>query len=281
MITRRAAGRRVLPRRASVRPVGPGRGVLRAKTAGEIEAMAAAGQLVVAVHRQLVPLLVEGVSTAEIDAAAAEVISASGATSSFLGHHGFPKHICTSVNEEIIHGIPGERRLESGDVISIDVGVVLDRFHGDAAWTYPVGDVGEDVQRLLSGTERALAAAVDAARPGELLSSIGRAVEREADVLSLGVLPDYGGHGIGRTMWEEPHVPNIGAGADPIELFAGMTLAVEPMLTLGHPAYVVESDGWTVRTLDRSYAAHFEHDIAVTAEGAPRILTTGLGNVLH
>ncbi len=243
--------------------------------------MDAAGQLVVAVHRQLVPLLVEGVSTDELDAVAARAIAAAGATSSFLGHHGFPKHICTSVNEVIIHGIPGDRRLAPGDVISIDVGVVLDGFHGDAAWTYPVGEVSAEVGRLLSGTERALVRAVDAARAGEPLASIGRAVEREAAVSRLGVVRDYGGHGIGRTMWEEPHVPNIGTSADPIELFAGLTLAVEPMLTLGDPAYVTEDDGWTIRTADRSFAAHFEHDIAVTAEGEPHILTRSLGNVLH
>lgn len=243
--------------------------------------MVAAGYLVVEVHRHLVPLLVEGVSTDELDAVAAGVISTAGATSSFLGHHGFPKHICTSVNEVIIHGIPGERRLMPGDIVSIDVGVVLDGFHGDAAWTYPVGEVAEDVQRLLSGTGRALAEAMDAARAGQPLSSIGHAVERVAGVHGLGVVRDYGGHGIGRTMWEEPHVPNIGSSADPIELFAGLTLAVEPMLTLGDPAYIEEADGWTIRTVDRSFAAHFEHDIAVTEEGAPHILTAGLGNVLH
>lgn len=243
--------------------------------------MAAAGELVVRVHSHLARLLAVGVSTAELDREAARMIETEGAVSSFLGHQGFPCSICTSVNEEIIHGIPGERRLVSGDVLSIDVGVVLDGFHGDAAWTYPVGQVGEDVRRLLAGTEDALNAAVAAAVADQPLSAIGRAVESVAATHRLGVVRDYGGHGIGRAMWEEPHVPNIASSADPVDLFAGLTLAVEPMLTLGNPAYLVEADGWTVRTVDRSPAAHFEHDLVVTADGVPKIFTAGLANMLH
>ncbi len=280
-MTRRGLERRSLPRRVSRQPVGPGRGVLRAKTAGEIEAMAAAGELVVDVHERLVSLLVAGVSTGELDAAAAEVIRQAGAVSSFLGHQGFPRSICTSVNEEIVHGIPSERRLTAGDVISIDVGVILDRYHGDAAWTYPVGSVSRDVQRLLDGTEDALNAAVAVAMAGQPLSTIGRAVEAAAAAHQLGVVDDYGGHGIGQTMWEEPHVPNIAARAGPIDLFPGLTLAVEPMLSLGNPAYLVEGDGWTIRTVDGSFAAHFEHDLVVMPDGEPRVFTAGLANVLH
>ncbi len=280
-MSRRSATRRALPRRNSYKPVGPGRGLLRPKTAGEIEAMAAAGDLVVRVHEQLVPLIVSGVTTAELDAAAARFIASQGATSSFFGHQGFPKTIITSVNEVIIHGIPGDRVLAVGDIISVDVGVILDGFHGDAAWTYPVGAIADDARRLLSGTEQALAEAVAAARAGESLSAIGRAVERVAAAHGLGVMRDYGGHGIGRSMWEEPHVPNIASSADSLELVANLTLAVEPMLTLGAPAYVVEADGWTIRTADRSFAAHFEHDIVVMPNGAPTVLTEGLANVLH
>ena len=243
--------------------------------------MAAAGDLVVRVHECLVPLIVNGVTTAELDAAAAWFIASRGATSSFLGHQGFPKTIITSVNEVISHGIPSERILADGDIISVDVGVILDGFHGDAAWTYPVGAIADDVRRLLTGTEQALVEAVDAARNSAMLGSIGRAVERVAAAHGLGVMRDYGGHGIGRSMWEEPHVPNIGSSADPVALVANLTLAVEPMLTLGAPAYVVEADGWTIRTVDRSYAAHFEHDLVVMPEGAPWVLTAGLANVLH
>lgn len=243
--------------------------------------MALAGDLVVAVHRRLAPLVLAGITTEELDAEATRFIAESGAVSSFLGHQGFPKSICTSVNEVIIHGIPGGQVLAGGDVISIDVGVILDGFNGDAAWTYPVGEIPEDVWRLLQGTEAALDDAVDAARLPAALSAIGRAVQRTAVVHGLGVVRDYGGHGIGRTMWEEPHVPNIAESADPIDLFPNLTLAIEPMLTLGAPGYVVESDGWTVRTVDRSFAAHFEHDVVVLPEGPPRVLTAALANVLH
>lgn len=243
--------------------------------------MVSAGELVVRVHEGLVGLLGPGITTGELDAAAAHLISEAGAASSFLGHQGFPRSICTSVNEEIIHGIPGGRQLAHGDVISIDVGVILDGYHGDAAWTYPVGEVDAEARRLLTGTEEALRAAVSAAVAGQRLAAIGHAVESVAAIHGLGVMPDYGGHGIGQSMWEEPHVPNIAARADPVDLFAGLTLAVEPMLTLGNPAYLIEADGWTIRTVDRSLAAHFEHDLVVTAEGEPHVLTAGLANVLH
>lgn len=280
-MTRRTAVRRAAPRRASTRSVGPGRAVLRPKTAGEIEAMTRAGALVVAVHRTIAPLIRAGVTTADLDLAAAAVIREAGATSSFLGHHGFPRSICTSVNDVVIHGIPGDLPLREGDVISVDVGVVLDGFHGDAAWTYPVGSIDPAARHLLTVTEQALDAAVAAATGGAMVSAIGAAVERVAALGSLGVMPDYGGHGIGRSMWEEPHVPNLASAAEAIRLEPGMTLAIEPMLTLGDPAYVVEADGWTIRTRDRSLAAHFEHDVVVTADGAPVVMTAGLANVLH
>lgn len=280
-MSRRNAIRRTLPRRASLRPVGPGRGLLRPKSDAEVELMALAGEFVVGVHRRLAPLVLAGITTAELDAEAERFIAESGAVSSFLGHQGFPKSICTSVNEVIIHGIPGDQMLGDGDVISIDVGVILDGFHGDAAWTYPVGEIPDDVRRLLRGTEAALDAAVNAAQLPTGLSAIGRAVERTAGVHGLGIVRDYGGHGIGRAMWEEPHVPNNAESADPIDLFPNLTLAIEPMFTLGAPAYVIEADGWTVRTVDRSFAAHFEHDVVVQPEGPPRVLTAALANVLH
>lgn len=243
--------------------------------------MTRSGELVVAVHRAIAPLIRAGVTTSDLDEAAAAVIREVGATSSFLGHHGFPRSICTSVNEVIIHGIPGDLTLRDGDVISVDVGVILDGFHGDAAWTYPVGEIDAAARHLLSVTERALDAAVAAATAGAMVSAIGAAVELVAAVGSVGVTPDYGGHGIGRTMWEPPHVPNLASAAEPVQLKAGITLAIEPMLTLGDPGYVVEADGWTIRTRDRSLAAHFEHDIVVTADGPPIVMTAGLADVLH
>ncbi len=254
--------------------------MLRAKTAGEIEAMAAAGSLVVAVHDAIARGLSAGVSTLELDAIAGGVIADAGATSSFLGHHGFPRTICTSVNDVIIHGIPSEIRLRDGDVISIDVGVVLDGWHGDAAWTYPVGTIDATARNLLDGTEAALIAAIQACQAGDTLPAIGRAVEQVAADHGLGVVADYGGHGIGRSMWEEPHVPNIADRAEPIGMIGGMTLAIEPMLTAGDPAWTEDADGWTIRTRDGSLAAHFEHDIVVMPDGEARVLTTGLGGAL-
>ncbi|HEV2526845.1 MAG TPA: type I methionyl aminopeptidase [Thermomicrobiales bacterium] len=259
--------------------------MLRAKTAGEIEAMAAAGALVVAVHDAIVAAIAPGVSTDELDAIAGGIIADAGATSSFLGHHGFPKTICTSINDVIIHGIPSGQRLRDGDVVSVDVGVVLDGWHGDAAWTYPVGEVTTTARQLLAGTEAALGAAISACRAGAAVPTIGAAVERVAAEHGLGVVADYGGHGIGRSMWEEPHVPNIADRAEVISLIPGMTLAIEPMLTAGDPAWVEEADGWTIRTRDGQLAAHFEHDVVVLPDGEPRVLTTGLGvalaDVLH
>jgi methionyl aminopeptidase len=243
--------------------------------------MAEAGALVVEVHRALAGAIAAGVTTGDLDRMAAGVISAAGASSSFLGHHGYPKSICTSVNDVIIHGIPSDLALRAGDVISVDVGVVLDGFHGDAAWSYAVGEITEDARRLLDGTEAALRAAVAACVDGGVVADVGVAVEAVAERYRLGVVEDYGGHGIGRSMWEEPHVPNIAWRAEQIDLFAGMTLAIEPMLTLGDPAWVEEADGWTIRTVDGSLAAHYEHDLVVLPDGEPRVFTAALADVVH
>jgi methionyl aminopeptidase len=278
MSARSVARRRSSPRRGSVRSVGPGRGVLRPKTAAEVDAMAASGALVVAVHRALAAAVAPGVTTDDLDALAVRTIADAGATSSFLGHQGFPKSICASVNDEVVHGIPSGRTLVDGDLVSLDVGVILAGWHGDAAWTYPVGTITEDARRLLDGTVAALDAAVAACVAGGAVADVGAAIERMAAEYGLGVVPDFGGHGIGRSMWEEPHVANRAGQAVSVPLVAGMTLAVEPMLSLGEPDYVEAEDGWTIRTLDRSLAAHVEHDIAVMPEGEPpRVLTAGLG----
>jgi methionyl aminopeptidase len=159
--------------------------------------------------------------------------------------------------------------------------VVLDGFHGDAAWSYAVGEITEDARRLLGGTEAALRAAVAACVDGGVVADVGVAVGAVAERYGLGVVEDYGGHGIGRSMWEEPHVPNIAWRAEQIDLFAGMTLAIEPMLTLGDPAWVEEADGWTIRTVDGSLAAHYEHDLVVLPDGEPRVFTAALADVVH
>lgn len=280
-MTRMAVRRRIPPRRISRRATVPGRETIARRTADEIVRLEAAAQVVVRVHEALAPHIAAGVTTGELDHLAAAVIVAAGGRASFLGYHGFPRSICASVNDEIIHGIPGEHVLRDGDLVSIDVGVELDGYHGDAAWTYPVGRFSEEGRRLLEATAVALTSAVAAAWPGAMLSEIGRAVETVAAVAGMSVMADYGGHGLGRAMWEEPHVPNIASAAQPFRLQPGMVLAIEPMLTAGSARYRVDEDGWTVRTVDGSLAAHMEHDIVIQRDGPPKVLTAGLENVVY
>lgn len=246
------------------------------KNRREIERMREAGSLVALIHRRIEAAIVPGVTTAELDEIARETLAEAGARSSFLGYPGrhgpFPGHICASVNNEIVHGIPGKRLLRDGDIVSVDVGAILNGFHGDAAWTYPVGVVSEDARRLLRDTEDALERAVAAAKTGNRLGAVGAAVEQFAVPRGYGVIREYGGHGIGRSMHEEPHVPNHGDPNRGVLLRTGLTLAIEPMLTTGSEAWRELADGWTVVTADGSLAAHFEHTVAVTEEGG-QVLT--------
>lgn len=242
------------------------------KNAREVERMAAAGQVVTLVHSRLEPAIAPGVTTAELDEIARDTLAEAGAVSSFLGYHGYPAHICASVNDEIVHGIPGRRRLREGDIISVDVGAILDGFHGDSAWTYAVGDISEEAAALMRDTEEALERAVAAAAAGARLGAVGHAVEVFAGQRGRGVVREYGGHGIGRSMHEDPHVPNHGSPDRGVVLRTGLTLAIEPMLTNGGEETRTLRDGWTVVTSDGSLAAHFEHTVAVTPEGG-RVLT--------
>ena len=250
------------------------------KNEDEIRRMDEAGHVVALIHARIERAITPGVTTAELDDIARVMLEESGAVSSFLGYHGFPAHICTSVNEEIVHGIPGDRRLRDGDVVSVDVGAILDGYHGDSAWTYGVGQISEDAAALLRDTEAALYLAVEAARSGNRLGAIGYAVEAHARRLGRGVVRNYGGHGIGRQMHEDPHVPNIGRPDRGIVLRPGLTLAIEPMLTLGTEETRTLPDEWTVVTADGSLAAHFEHTVAVGADGG-RVLTRRLAPVLE
>ena len=250
------------------------------KNEDEIRRMDEAGQIVALVHARIERAIAPGVSTAELDAIARETLDESGAVSSFLGYHGFPAHICASVNDEIVHGIPGNRRLREGDVVSIDVGAILAGYHGDSAWTYGVGQVSQEAAALLRDTEEALYLAVDQAMSGNRLGAIGHAVETHAHRLGRGVVRNYGGHGIGRQMHEDPHVPNVGRPDRGVVLRTGLTLAIEPMLTLGSEDTITLSDGWTVVTDDGSLAAHFEHTVAVAPERG-RVLTRRLAPVLE
>jgi methionyl aminopeptidase len=250
------------------------------KNEDEIRRMEEAGQVVALVHARIEQAIAPGVSTAELDTIARDTLDESGAVSSFLGYHGFPAHICASVNDEIVHGIPGNRRLIDGDIISVDVGAILAGYHGDSAWTYGVGQISEDAAALLRDTEEALYLAVEAAMSGNRLGAIGYAVESHAQRLGLGVVRNYGGHGIGRQMHEDPHVPNIGRPDRGVVLRSGLTLAIEPMLTLGSEDSTTLADGWTVVTADGSLAAHFEHTVAVSQDGG-RVLTRRLAPVLE
>jgi methionyl aminopeptidase len=250
------------------------------KNEAEIQKMEAAGQLVAYIHSRIEPMIQPGVTTKELDDLARDIIKEHGAKSSFLGYHGYPAHICTSINDEIVHGIPGKRRLNDGDIISVDVGVVLDGFNGDSAWTYAVGTISPEAQLLMDQTEEALNRAIAAAATGNRLGAIGHAVESYARALGRGIVKDYGGHGIGRAMHEDPHVPNVGSPDRGVILRTGLTLAIEPMLTNGTDETKTMRDGWTVKTKDGSLSTHFEHTVAVTPEGG-RVLTRRLAPVLE
>jgi methionyl aminopeptidase len=250
------------------------------KNEAEIQKMEAAGQLVAYIHSRIEPLIQPGVTTKELDDLARDIIKERGAKSSFLGYHGYPAHICTSVNDEIVHGIPGKRHLNDGDIISVDIGVILDGFNGDSAWTYGVGTISAEAALLMQQTEEALYLAVAAAATGNRLGAIGHAVESYARPLGRGIVREYGGHGIGRAMHEDPHVPNVGSPERGVIMRTGLTLAIEPMLTNGSEDTKTMRDGWTVKTRDGSLSTHFEHTVAVTPEGG-RVLTRRLVPVLE
>jgi methionyl aminopeptidase len=250
------------------------------KNPNEISKMRDAGHVVSVCHQQVEAAIAPGVTTGDLDEIVRDVIAGMGATSNFYGHHGFPGYICASVNDEIVHGIPGERRLESGDIISVDIGAIVDGFHGDSAWTYAVGDVSDETQRLLRDTEDALYAGISAALAGRRIGAIGSAVESVARPLGYGIVEGYGGHGIGRQMWEEPHIPNLGSPDSGPMMRPGMTLAIEPMLNLGDHETKVLADNWTVVTADGSRSAHFEHTVVIT-DREPEILTRRLVAVVE
>jgi methionyl aminopeptidase len=247
---------------------------IQIKTPGQLAAMREAGLVVARTLDVLEDAVEPGISTAELDAIAAQEIRAAGAVPSFQGYHGYPATICTSVNEEVVHGIPSPgRRLAAGDVISIDCGAILDGWHGDAARTVAVGAISDELVGLLRACERALWDGLAMARPGRRLSDISHAVETSAGASGpYGIVREYVGHGIGTQMHMDPPVPNYGrAGRGPV-LVEGMALAIEPMLVLGRPRTRLLDDDWTVVSEDGSPSAHFEHTVAITADG-PWVLT--------
>jgi methionyl aminopeptidase len=247
------------------------------KSKTEREEMRAAGALVAEILEVLTHAVQPGVTTAELDALAVHELKRHGATSNFKGYHGgglyFPGTICASVNEEVVHGIPGARVLQEGDIISIDFGAVYKGWHGDSATTVPVGAISAEAERLLRVTQEALQQGIAQARSGNRVQDIGRAVQQHVEAAGFSVVRQYVGHGIGREMHEEPQVPNyVDARQQNPQLLPGMVIAIEPMVTIGRAATRVLADKWTVVTADGSLSAHFEHTVAIT-ESAPDILT--------
>ena len=245
--------------------------VLR-KTPAQIAHMRKAGAVVAEMHEACRDVAKPGATTADLDAAAREVLDRRHARSNFLGYHGFPAVACISPNEVIVHGIPGDRVLDDGDIVSIDCGAVVEGWHGDAAITIPVGEVDDDARRLIDATRAALYAAIAVTTDGNRLGDIGAAVESVARTAGFSVVREYVGHGIGTEMHEQPDVPNYGPPGRGLRLREGMVLAIEPMLCAGKAGNRLLGDGWTVVTVDGSRAAHFEHTVAITGDG-PEILT--------
>jgi methionyl aminopeptidase len=242
------------------------------KSSAEIETMSRAGAVVAKTLELLGGLARPGVTTADLDEAAETYIRSEGGVPTFKGYRGFPAAICTSPNSMVVHGIPGEYTLRDGDLISVDVGVTLDGFVADSAFTYPVGDVGEEAGRLLDVGRAALAAGIEQARAGNHVQDISAAVQRTTEAAGFSVVRSLVGHGIGRSMHEDPQVPNFGEpGRGPL-LQPGMTLAIEPMINAGGPDVWMAEDRWSISTDDDSLSAHFEHTVAITDNG-PLVLT--------
>lgn len=246
--------------------------MINRKSRDEIKKMRHAGHIVALVHQKMKEVIEPGISTKELDNIAMQIIKENRAIPTFLGYHGFPGCICASINEEVVHGIPSENRiLKEGDIISVDVGATYMGLVGDSAWTYPVGKISNDVQRLLTVTEESLFAGIDKMREGNVLDDISTAIEMVANREKYGIVRQYGGHGVGRNMHEDPFLFNYSVG-DKTPLKQGYAIAIEPMLNLGCDEVVVASDEWTVSTADNKPSAHFEHTVVVT-DGEPLIMT--------
>jgi methionyl aminopeptidase len=242
------------------------------KSAGEVAIMRKAGRVVAVTLAALARQVRPGITTLDLDRLAESTIRAQGAIPSFKGYRGFPASVCVSVNDEVVHGIPGKRVLRDGEIVSLDVGAIFEGMQGDAALTVPVGQVSTRMQTLMRVTQMALAAGIQEARVGNRLGDISAAIQKVAEGAGFSVVREYGGHGVGRSMHEDPHIPNWGQAGAGIPLKAGMTLALEPMVNAGKYQVRVKPDNWTVVTVDGQPSAHFEHTVAIT-EGEPEILT--------
>ncbi len=246
--------------------------MIRSKSPREIRYMRDAGKVVARTHEELAKAAKQGTSTKELDQIAEDYIISQGAVPSFKGYRGFPASICTSVNHVVVHGIPSLELLNNGDIISIDIGAILNGYHGDAARTLPIGEISEAAEKLLQVTEESLYKGIEQAVIGNRLSDISCAVQTHVENNGFSVVRDYCGHGIGRAMHEKPQILNYGNPGDGPKLKAGYCLAIEPMVNVGTHNVSVLKDRWTVITNDKQLSAHFEHSVAVTEEG-PLILT--------
>jgi len=230
--------------------------------------MRRAGAVVARFFEEVRPLILPGICTWELEAFADRFIARNGVRSAFKGYMGYPAHLCASINEEVVHGIPSKDRVvREGDILSIDFGIVREGYYGDSAMTFPVGAVNSVSSRLLAATERSLAAGISEVRPGNRLGDVSAAVQEAVEAEGFSVVRDFVGHGIGRSLHEDPQIPNFGKRGVGPKLMPGMTLAIEPMVNVGGWLVEVLTDGWTVVTRDRSRSAHFEHTVAVTRDG--------------
>jgi methionyl aminopeptidase len=237
------------------------------RSRAELEKLRKVNQLVGQVLAELRAMAAPGVTTKEIDTTAESLVRAAGAEPAFKGYHGYPATVCASINEQVVHGIPSERPLVDGDIVSIDMGAKLNGYYGDCATTVPVGRIPRDASQLLRVTEEALFRGIETVRPGARVSDIGAAIQRHVEANGFSVVREFVGHGIGTSLHEDPQIANYGPGGKGPRLAEGMVLAIEPMVNLGGPMVKVLSDGWTAVTADGSLSAHFEHTVAVTADG--------------
>ncbi len=241
--------------------------MIEIKSKREIELLKIAGEITGATHLYLEKFIKPGITTKELDKLAYDFIISKGATPSFLNYDGFPASICVSINEEVVHGIPSNRKLKKGDIVSLDIGACYKGYHGDSAWTYKVGEVKSELSYLLKHTEKALFEGLSVIKEGAHIGDIGYAIEKYALEHNLGVVKELVGHGVGRNVHEEPDVPNYGKkGTGPV-LKEGMVIAVEPMINLGTADIAILDDGWTIVTMDDAPSAHFEHTVLVTKDG--------------
>ena len=237
------------------------------KSDREIELLRIAGNVVYKTHQYLKPFIKEGITTKELDRLGEEFIRKEGCTPSFKGYDGFPYAVCISVNSEVVHGFPSDRKLKNGDIVTLDIGACWKGYHGDSGWTYAVGEISDDAKYIMEHTEKALFEGLKQVKPGNRIGDISYAIQKYAEEHNLGVVRELCGHGVGTDVHEDPEVPNFGIPNTGPKLKEGTVIAVEPMLTLGKPGVFLHDNNWTVDTLDHSLSGHFEHTIVVTKDG--------------